>query len=135
MKSFDQNTPTKRGSIEFLARYVIVGIINTAFSYGAYSLFIYLGLSYPVASFLALICGILWSFVTMGRLVFAVQLKGRFAKFILTWLALYLLNIALITIFKIYGFNDYTAGLIALPPVTLMAYIIQKKFVFSDKAI
>ena len=51
-----------------MLRFIAVGVINTAFGYGAYCLFIAFGLPFPVAGFLALCAGIAWSFFTSGRL-------------------------------------------------------------------
>lgn len=111
-------------------RFLVVGSANTAFSYSIYSLGIYFGLRYYLASLIALILGILLSFVTQGRLVFGANLKGRFWIFVAVWAALYLVNIAAIGILSTFGVNYYWAGFAALIPTTLLSFYLQKTFVF-----
>ena len=113
-----------------LSRFVIVGTANTAFSYGIYSLGIYLGLPYYIASFVALMLGICLSFFTQGRLVFGAKLKGRFGVYTFVWACLYGVNITLISLFAAFGVNYYWAGLLALVPITILSFILQKTFVF-----
>ena len=50
-------------------RYVLVGIGNTAFGYGAYAAFLFVGFEYRLASLFALVLGILFSFTTQGKVV------------------------------------------------------------------
>ncbi len=64
-------------------RFLIVGILNTAFGYGVYTLFLFLGIQYQIASLAALICGILFSFNTQRKFVFTSTKKGLFIRFVL----------------------------------------------------
>ena len=121
----------RRLPLEQLIRFSLVGAVNTAFSYGVYCLFLYLGLGYAVASFLALCAGILWSFVANGKLVFRQQLKGRFARYLVVWALLYGLNVALVGGLVALGCNAYLAGLIAMVPVVILAYCLQRWLVFA----
>lgn len=116
-----------------LIRFGIVGSLNTAFSYGVYSLGIFAGLSYYIASLLALVLGIAVSFITQGRLVFSAQLKGRFTSFLVVWSVLYVVNIGLIRLLSTAGLNYYIAGLVALFPVIILSFVLQKYFVFKSK--
>ena len=114
-----------------MVRFVLVGGLNTSFSYAVYVGLIFMGLSYVVANFFALVLGILFSFRTQGALVFRNRdnrLIFRFAGF---WFVLFLLNIGLISIFMRIGLNAYTAGAVALVPITLISYFVQKRLVFG----
>ena len=111
-------------------RFVVVGVVNTGFAYGAYVLFVWLGLGYATANLLALILGIAFSFTTQGRLVFKETSKRRLWRFILVWAVIYLVNTALIGLFISWGFNAYVAGAMALPINTALSYVAQKYFVF-----
>jgi len=113
-----------------MIRFLLVGLGNTAFSFGIYSLGIYLGFPYYLASLIALIFGILVSFITQGKLVFRAQLSGRFWMFVVVWGGLYFLNIIIIACFSLAGFNYYWAGLFAIVPVTAVSFVLQKMFVF-----
>ncbi len=112
-------------------RFVIVGVLNTAFSFGAYALFLFVGLNYAVASLLALIAGIFWSFQTMGRLAFQSRLRGRFHLYVLVWAVLYGVNVGLIAMLMGIGLNAYIAGLLSLVPTASLGFLMQKRYVFA----
>lgn len=116
-------------------RFVLVGGINTTFSYFVYAGLLYVGLPYVAANFGALVAGILFSFRTQGHFVFgnrAGRLIGRFAS---AWLAIWIFNIFLISLFVRLGLNAYWAGAIAMLPVTLVSYFAQKYLVFRSPAL
>ena len=111
-------------------RFLFVGLINTAFSYGLYSALLYFGAHYAAASLLALIGGILFSFRTQGKYVFGnteVRLLGRF---VVCWGIIYVFNIALIRAMLAIGFNAYLSGLLAIAPITVLSYMLQRALVF-----
>jgi len=115
-----------------IVRFGIVGCFNTAFSFGVYALGVYAGLAYYIASLLALISGITLSFFTQGRLVFNAQLEGRFSSFVAVWGLLYLFNVGLIGLMSFAGLDNYTAGLVALPLLIALSFILQNIFVFKN---
>lgn len=113
-----------------LLRYLIVGIFNTGLSYALYALFLYLGLDYKQANLLALIIGIVISFKTQGRLVFKNTKNRLFGRFVVSWIFIYFLTIALIGQIINLGFNAYWAGAMALPFSVALSYLVQKYYVF-----
>ncbi|MBI2256319.1 MAG: GtrA family protein [Proteobacteria bacterium] len=113
-----------------LLRFGVVGLINTAVSYGLYSLLIFVGFGYPAASFCALCTGIVWSFFTQGRLVFRQRLQGRFPRYLLVWCLLYFANLGFIALLIALGAGPYLAGFIAIVPVTALSFLLQRHFVF-----
>lgn len=115
-------------------RFVAIGIVNTAFSYGIYAIFLFIGLNYAVANLLALLVGILFSFKTQGRFVFRNSDNRLFGRFLLSWAAIYLVAIFIIGQLISYGLNAYVAGALALPFTTALSYFSQKYFVFSALA-
>ena len=117
-----------------ILRFLIVGVINTAFSYGAYVLFLFVGLNYALANLLAMILGILFSFKTQGKFVFQDQSYRAFLPFVLCWIVIYFFNIALIRELLKLGYNAYVAGALALPAVVVFSYIVQKYIVFRQPA-
>jgi putative flippase GtrA len=112
-------------------RFAVVGAFNTTVGFGVYAFGIYLGLTYYVASFVALVFGICVSFFTQGRLVFQSQLRGRFSSFLFMWCLLYLLNIAAIRLLVTFDMSYYSAGLLATLPVVLVSFVLQKLIVFK----
>ena len=114
-------------------RYVLVGTGNTGFSYSLYAGFLWLGLAYPYASFLALVLGLLFGFFMQGRLVFGNTSSHTLARFMLAWGLLYGLNILIIAGLIEATFSAYVAGAIATLPVTLISYFVLKYAVFGGR--
>ena len=115
------------------ARYIFVGVGNTAFSYGTYAALLFFGLDYRVASLLALVLGIAFSFTTQGNLVFHNATRITLVKFVAAWLAIYALNIGFISGMMRLSISAYVAGGIATVPVTLISYFVLKFAVFGRK--
>jgi putative flippase GtrA len=116
------------------ARFMIVGMINTAFSYGLYAFFVFMGLRIPMASLAALLLGILFSFSTQGTLVFRNATRLTFIKFVAAWLAIYLVNLGIIEGFMQMGLNAYQSGALATLPVTALSYLILNFIVFRARS-
>jgi putative flippase GtrA len=113
-----------------LLRFILVGVVNTAFSYGIYVGMLFIGFDYAVANLVALVLGILFSFKTQGSLVFQNSNNQLLGRFVLLWAMIYLLTIALIGQFITMGLDAYTAGALALPFSTAFSYFGQKFLVF-----
>lgn len=115
-----------------LGRFLIAGLVNTGVSYGVYALGLWLGAPYPLANFLATVIGVAVGFVTQGRFVFR-KLEGRrFPAYVMMWLALWLLNVALIAlVLPAVGGDRYVAGAVAMGIVVSFSFVIQKYYVFA----
>lgn len=116
-------------------RFLVVGTINTGFSYSVYALLLFFGLNYKLANLAALILGIIFSFITQGRFVFRNTNGKLFFRFAFCWALLYIFNIRLIEFFINQGFDAYQAGAIAVPPMTVLSYFIQKIVIFRKRAV
>ena len=113
-----------------LIRFVVVGVLNTSFSYMIYSIFVFSGLGYQLANLLSLLVGILFSFKTQGRFVFNNRSNGLFGRFVLSWIFIYLCSIGIIGLIMRFGFDAYAAGALALPFNVGLSFVAQKYFVF-----
>lgn len=114
-----------------LLRFVAVGCVNTGFSYSLYAAFLWAGLHFAPANLLAFMLSLLFSFRMQGCWVFGHHSWRRLWRFILAWCVIYLFNIGVIALFLRTGVNAYSAGALALAPVTLLSYAVQKLFVFA----
>ncbi len=123
------DAPAPRTTAQF-ARFVAVGVLNTAFSYAVYAAFLFAGLDYRVANLLALATGVLFSFRTQSTLVFGGAGRGRLPRFVLAWTTLYAFNVFLIGRFVAVGLDAYAAGALALPFVVACSFVVQKFVVF-----
>ena len=114
----------------YFARFVLVGVINTAFSYSIYAGLLFVGFHYAFANFVALLLGIIFSFRMQGRFVFGntdISLAGRF---LLGWGLIYVGTVLVIGWMIGLGLDAYSAGALALPFTTVLSYFVQKNFVF-----
>jgi putative flippase GtrA len=115
-------------------RFLVVGVLNTAFSYSIYALLLFVGLSYQLANFCSLVLGILFSFKTQGHFVFRNADNRLLGRFVLCWILIYVCNIAVIGWIIAFGIDAYSAGALALPITILLSYLTQKYFVFRQAA-
>lgn len=112
-------------------RFLVVGVINTVFSYLVYALCLYVGFKYQIANLIALVLGIIFSFKTQGRFVFKNTDQRLIGRFVMSWAFIYFFTIILIGRIIELGFSAYWAGIIALPFTALVSYLVQKYIVFK----
>ena len=125
MRNFLQNLDLAQAT-----RFIIVGFINTGFSYLIYAVLLYLGLNFVLANLGAVVLGILFSFRTQGRFVFHNTDRRLLGRFFIAWAAVYFVTISIIGLLGVYDIDPYTAGALALPISALASFFMQKYFVF-----
>jgi len=115
-------------------RFIIIGIINTLFGAGVYSLLIYLGISYAWALLISTILGILFNFKTTGIYVFDNHDNRLIFRFFTIYSIIYVINVLIVKFLIRYtDINAYISGYIAIPIVAILSFILQKKFVFKGR--
>jgi putative flippase GtrA len=114
-----------------LFRFLLVGGLNTVFGYTVFAVLILLHLHYVWAALLGQICGVLFNFKTTGTIVFKNKDNHLIFQFVGVYLVTYLITIALLKILDYYGVSSLAAGAIVILPVALLAYFLNKKFVFE----
>ncbi|KTD36424.1 O antigen biosynthesis protein [Legionella nautarum] len=118
-------------SKEELIRYILVGILNTLFSYLWYAFFITIGLRYPVALLFSTVLGVLFNFKTFGKLVFKNSNNQLIFKFIGVYTFLYFFNITLIGFLKQISTDLYLTGFISIIFSAGLGFILNKHLVFK----
>ena len=117
-----------------LIKFILVGILNTAFGYSLFALFIFLNIHYSLAVFLSTVLGVLFNFKTIGKLVFDSHDNSLIFRFITVYVLLYLINISCLWFFKISGFeNMYINGFVLLVPLALISFVLNRKYVFKGE--
>ena len=112
-------------------RFLLVGLLNTAFGVGLYCLFIYFGVVYKLAVLLSTVLGVLFNFKTIGILVFKNKNNHLILRFILSYVVVYVINIGIIKVLLCTNqIDEYWAGILATPIIGVISFILQKKFVF-----
>lgn len=118
-----------RGEIRF-ARFLAVGVLNTAFGYGVFSLGIWLGLHYSVAIAVATVLGTLFNFKSTGKLVFGSSDNGRLFRFVGVYAIVYVVNVAAVGALVHLGLSAYVSGLLVILPLAVLSYWLNSRFVF-----
>ncbi|MEN6622314.1 MAG: GtrA family protein [Smithella sp.] len=116
-----------------ILRFLLVGAFNTLFGYLLFSLFIYFGFHYTLATLLSTILGVLFNFETTGKIVFYNKDNSLVCRFFLVYAAIYILNITFLKMFDIAQVNMYYAGAILMVPMAFISYSLNLKFVFGVK--
>ena len=115
-----------------LLRFFLVGGVNTVFGYGAYALFLLIGLHYVWAALLGTVAGVIFNFFTTGRLVFDRSTSGGLFRFVAVYAVMYLLNVAALWVLDRFGLNPYVSGLILILPMACVSYLLMRRFVFRS---
>lgn len=115
-----------------LLRFLFVGGMNTAVGYLLFAAFTWAGLSYPVAIGLATVMGVAFNFQSTGRLVFGGAHLSQLGRFVAIYVIVYLLNLGGVALLLRAGLNIYIANAVVLLPLALVAFVLQRKFVFAS---
>jgi len=75
----------------------------------------------------------LFNFFTTGRIVFRNSDNGRLLKFFVVYCVVYVLNVVGLTILDLLRFDLYLAGLVMVPPAAIIAYMLNRRFVFGGE--
>lgn len=111
-------------------RFLTVGALNALFGYLCYALLIFVGLHYSLAALLSTVAGVLFNFCTTGRIVFGnrdISLLWRFAG---VYAVIYGVNVIVLKTCKALAVDLYLAGALLIPPMAVLAFLLNRKFVF-----
>ena len=114
-------------------RYYQAGILNAAFGFGLFALFVWLGLNLYLAQVVAHAIGVAFNYVTYSRHVFraAGPAKLRFAT---SYMVNYLISLVTLAGADRLVQSDYLAGFLALVLTSFINYFVLKHWVFRDAA-
>jgi putative flippase GtrA len=113
------------------SRFIAVGILNTAFGYAVFALLVVLGMNASVALFCAMTLGVLFNFLTTGRLVFNNRDALLLGRFVLSYGVCYLVNISLLQIARGIGVGPIPAQGLCLILIVPLSFVLQSMFVFK----
>lgn len=122
-----------RARLVEILRYLVAGVINTAFGYGLYAGLLWLGLGRYGAQAIGYVLGTGFNYVTYSRGVFrdAGPAKLRFA---LSYAGNYLINLAGLALVSRLVANPYAAGAITTMGVVVLNYLVLRRLVFRAGA-
>lgn len=114
-----------------LLRFLAVGGLNTFFGYGLYALLIWMGLPLALAVLLSTVGGVLFNFVTYGRLAMGSPITLKILpRFLAVYGIAYGINVGLLKLLVYAGLSPYLAALVLLPFNSLAMFFALRKFVF-----
>ncbi len=112
-------------------KFILVGILNTAFGYLAFALLLFLGLHYTLAVILSTIAGVLFNFKTTGTLVFKNHNNKLIFKFVAVYAITATLGIIILRIAELAHINLYFAGLVSTGVCAIISFLLNKNWVFK----
>jgi putative flippase GtrA len=119
-------------------RFLLVGVLNTAFSYLLYASLILIGLKYLLAFSISYVAGVLFNFQTIGRLVFKNKNNKLLFRFVGVYVVIYLLNAEGLRIADALNINiEYKtkmliASAILVVPMAMVSFVLNRLFVFRE---
>ena len=116
-----------------LVRFLFVGGLNALFGYSMFALGLLIGLSPELALLAATVLGILFNFVTTGRLVFGTANRQLLPRFVLVYGLVYGLNAAVLRVLILTGLSPFLAQAVLVPASAVVTFLLMKTFVFSEK--
>ncbi|MCX9158360.1 GtrA family protein [Niveibacterium sp. 24ML] len=117
---------------ERFARFLVVGAVNAAFGYGIYAALVFFGVDYKAALFISTCAGVAFNFKTTGSFVFANRQPSRIFRFVGVYVVTYLVNAAGVGFLARFGMGAYLAGALLILPVAILAFLLNRNFVFND---
>lgn len=116
-----------------LARYYVAGIINLVFGYALFAALVWLGLEVFAAQALGYVIGVMFNYVTYSRIAFTDN-QGDKLSFVLSYVVNYLLSVACLWLALEIVPSPYVAGAIVTLAVSLINYLVLRRFVFRTPA-
>ncbi len=114
-------------------RFLVVGGMNTIFGYGVFFLVWYATAQAMVALAVAMGLGVLFNFVTSGRIVFDNRDPGRLWRFIAVYSGLFIVNAVALKLTIAAGMNAAAGPATLLLPMVILSYLGNRNIVFFHK--
>lgn len=116
-------------------KFLVVGGVNTVFSYSCYAGLLFIGLHYSLAALFGTLLGIVFNYLSTSRYVYNASSASisRVIRFVLVYSLQYLLNVLCLWFLEQSGFNPYISGLLLILPMAVVSYLLLNYFVYNKK--
>jgi len=114
-------------------RFLMVGLLNTAFGYAVFALCVMMGAGPALAALVSTIAGIAFNFVSTGRFVFGYRGCRALPGFIGVYVGVYLINVAGLAFLINAGATALLAQLLLLPLLVVTSFVGMNRFVFPER--
>jgi putative flippase GtrA len=117
------------------ARFLLVGLGNTAISFVAYRLLLALGTPYVIAAALGFLAGAVNGYVFNRRWTFAARDSARARVVYVSVQAVGAASTSLLVLLLVggVGLDKVGAYIVAIPPVTVCTFIANRLWTFADR--
>lgn len=115
---------TGSGDHRRFARFLAVGVLNTAFGYALYALLIWFGLAPQPALALSFAIGVMWNYLTHARLVFDQSGYRRVMPYAGAYGLIYLINAVALQATLAAGLSPLAAQALLVLPMAALAFIL-----------
>ncbi len=117
-----------------ILRFLVAGLVNTAFGFGVYAGLVLLGVPVFLSLLLATVAGVFFNFLTYGGFAFRRLDAHRLPRFLLAYAGIYAFNLALLEALRAWTpLGPIAAQLACLVVVTPAAYLVLRSAVFREK--
>lgn len=124
--------PFRIGGARSFIRFLLVGLLNSAFGYGLFAICLLVGLPPEAALLVATILGVLFNFFTTGRLVFGQAGGRKLIGFLSVYAVIYLLNAASLRLLVSWGVPPLIGQLLLMPCAATATFLALNKMVFKE---
>ncbi|HWU02310.1 MAG TPA: GtrA family protein [Novosphingobium sp.] len=114
-------------------RYLVAGVVNTAFGYGLYAALVWAGMGRYGAQGVGYVAGTAFNYFTYSRHVFRDAAPAK-ARFVLSYAGNYLVNLAGLALVSRLVANPYAAGAVTTLAVVALNFLVLKHLVFGKRA-
>jgi len=117
-------------------KFIFVAGINTLFGYSIFALAVFILKDKYIATIVSTILGILFNFKTYSVLVFNSKDNSKIFRFFGVYLITLSIQLSMLKLLSVCGVvNPYIAGGILLLPISLLSFLLMRKFVFYWKTV
>ena len=114
-----------------VARFLVVGVGNTVFSYAVYAAGVLLGLDSAIALLVAMVVGVIFNFFTTGRIVFQSRNHRLLPRFVGVYIVIYGINVGLLRFLQALGLDPLLAQALCLPITVTLSFLAMRFWVFD----
>ncbi len=111
-------------------KYMLAGTLNTGFWYLTFAILILLHVHYAVASFLATAACVLFSFKTVGKIVFKNSDNSLLFKYVGVYTLIYIINVICLKLLLQLKMNVFLADALQILPLAWLSFTLNRRYVF-----
>jgi len=112
-------------------RFLLVGVLNTAFGFAVYAALIYARVPVWLALIGGNVAGICFNFLTTGHFVFLDASLVRLPRFAAVYLLCYAANYAAIRMLIHMGLGSIVAQALISPCMAVLSFLLMSRYVFN----